>query len=266
MCLQITSINGTITWDTKGDLNGKIVVSAVRGPHESDIRAFHRKGAIAAIFIRPGTFLPGFGMYIVDGHSRSDLALPTMEATYTKDKHILKLPEGSFVRCLPTENLHKKANDTKFQLIMNLVQSFWELAIIFIACYRIYQFYIDLHSPIFSVAPLCCTLEGIAAALRLVYTVVDPFYTYRILDNTTSIVMVTVSWPFSEAAGILLTFFCTYFIVIGVFNADSRSDSGHCLVFKQVPRHWPILLQDPFSPTSPSHFPVETLRKSRIRH
>lgn len=207
---QITSINGTITWNRNGDMRGKIVLSPLLSPHETYIREFQRKGASAIVFYRPGAFHPGLSMYFVDASDRRDLAIPTMEATFTKDKSFLLLPEGAFIRCLPTENLHKKATETKFQLIMNLIHSFWEMAIIAIAAYRIYQFYVELHVPIYSIAPLCCTLEGVAAALRLAYTVVDPFFTYRMLSYDVSIVLVTISWPFSEAAGILLTFFCTY--------------------------------------------------------
>lgn len=161
------------------------------------------------MFYRPGTFPPGFGMYIVDGSNRSDLAIPVLEATYGPHDNFLKLPEGTSIQCVPTENLHKKFADTKFQLVMNLVHSFWEMAIAVIAAYRLYQFYFELHSPFFSIAPLCCMLEGMAALIRLAYTVFDPFYTYRVLTYYVSIVLVTLSWPFSEAAGILLTFFCT---------------------------------------------------------
>lgn len=203
-------MNGTVTLDKDGDVRGKIVVTQTQPPVEIIVRELQHKGAAAVIFARVGTFQPGFSMYVVTGKSRSDLWLPVMEATFPPGKHILKLPEGSFVQCIPTENLHKRAYETKFQLIMNLILSFWEIAIIVIACHRIYQFYFVAHSPLLSIAPLCCTLEAIAAALRLAYTLVDPFFTYRMLRLEASNVLITVSWPFSESAGILLTFFCTY--------------------------------------------------------
>lgn len=228
---QLPPINGTITWNRSGDVRGKIVVSPNLPPHEASIREFQAKGAAAVLFYRIGSYPPGFSMYVVDGSNRGDIWLPVMEVTSAKNKHFPKLSEGAFVQCIPTENLHKKANDSKFQLVMNLVQSLWEMAIVFVAVYRLFQFYFVAHFPLFSIAPLCCTFEGVAAALRLAYTVVDPFYTYRMLDFSTSVVLVTISWPFSESAGILLTFFCTYFSIvkmppqIGLISLNNRRDS-----------------------------------------
>ena len=94
---------------------------------------------------------------------------------------------------------------------MNLVLSFWEMGIIFLGSYRIYQFYALAGLPWLAVAPICCAFEVAAAILRFAYTIVDPFFTYRMMSDSASNIMITISFPFSEAAGILLTLFCTYF-------------------------------------------------------
>ena len=194
-----------------GEISGKIVLAPSLTPHESRIRKLQAKGAAAVVFLRKGNYPPGFTMYLVDGRSRSDLYLPTMEAVIPHSRNnLFNLPEGSFVQCIPTENLHKKAHDTKFQFVMNLVQSFWEMAIIGVASLRIYQFYFLAHVPLLSIAPVCCAFEAIGAAIRLSLTCVDPFQTYRMLPQNVGTVLATLSWPFSEAAGILLCFFCTY--------------------------------------------------------
>lgn len=203
-------MNGTITRSLKGDLTVKIYLGKTLPPHESKIRELQAKGAAAAIFYFVGNFEPGYAMYSVDGTNRSDLWLPVMEAVSPKSKSLDKLPEGAFVQCIPTENQHKRVHDTKFQLILNLIQSFWEIAIACLAVLRFYQFYVVAHYPLFSIAPLCCTLEGLGALIRLGYTVVDPFFSYRMIAYQTSMAVITLSWPFSESAGILLTFYCTY--------------------------------------------------------
>lgn len=199
-----------LTWNTTGDVAGKIVAAPSVPPHESQLRKLQSLGAKAVLYVRPGNYPAGFSMYIVDGYHRSDIWIPTMELVFTpSQKNVLSIPEGSFIQCIPTENLHKKERDTKFQFVMNLVQSFWEMGIVGVASYRISQFYALTHLPFLSIAPVCCMLEGFAALLRLSFTMVDPFLTYRMIPERVSLFMSTISWPFSEAAGMLLVFFCT---------------------------------------------------------
>ena len=147
-------------------------------------------------------------MYIIDGSNRKDIYIPAIEAAY-RNELIRELPSGSPISIRPGENKFKKAADSPFQLIFNLILSFWELAIICIGCYRIWEFYFIGGWAWTSTAPLCCLLEVIGSTLRLAYTFVDPFYTYRMLPDTATVILITVSFPFSLAAGILLTFFCT---------------------------------------------------------
>lgn len=152
-------------------------------------------------------------MYIVDGTDRRDIVIPVVEIVYPRSQPLNKLPDGTEVSIHPGTNRHKKGQDSPFQLVMNLVQSLWELAIISLGLYRVYQFYGVEQLQFLSVAPICCLLEVIAASLRLAYTCVDPFFTYRMLSNPVSLVLITLSIPFSESGGILITFFCTFLFI-----------------------------------------------------
>jgi hypothetical protein len=211
--LKMEPITGPITWNSHGDLQGKIVMAKTALGHEALARRVSKAGALAVLFIRPGKFPPGFAMYLVDGSERESITIPVMEATFPPGMHLDKLVDGSVIHASPTPNLHKKAADTRFQLVLNFIQSFWELAIMVLGSYRIYQFYFIANMPAFSVAPICCCFEVVAASLRFAYTIVDPFFAYRMLSEVASNTLITISFPFSETAGILLTFFCTSFFI-----------------------------------------------------
>lgn len=206
---QVPWLNGSITWNLNENTKGKIYVSSTFAPHEPHIRAAQRQGAIGYLAVRTGHFPPGFSMFVIDASDRREIVIPVMEVIFPRSQPLKSLPEGSYITIQPSPNRHKKANETPFQLVLNLIQSFWELAIIALGVYRLYQFYGEQGLPFLSVAPICCLFEVVAATLRLSYTCVDPFYTYRMIPDRVSLIFVTISMPFSETAGILLTFFCT---------------------------------------------------------
>jgi hypothetical protein len=202
-------MNGTIEWWPSNNVAGKIVAKyRNEPPHEPFLRQMQSLGATGVVLLRKLSAHPGFSMYIVDGSNRKDIWIPTVEATF-QTQHIRDLPSGSPISIKPGVNEFKKIADTPFQLILNLILSFWEIAIIAIGCYRIWEFYFVGGWAWSSTAPLCCLLEVIGALLRLAYTIVDPFYSYRMLPDNATIILITISFPFSLAAGILLTFFCT---------------------------------------------------------
>jgi hypothetical protein len=204
---ELEAFTAPITHDQEGDLRGKVVVVETAPPQEPVLRRLQKKQPLAVLCVRPGNFPPGFAMQLVDGSNRSDIYVPAMEAVYPKGPNLKKLPDGTVVRFEPTPNLHKRAAESKFQLIMNLVLSFWELAIMLIGSYRIYEFYALAQFPWLAIAPICCAFEVVGASIRFAYTIVDPFFTYRMISEPVSNVLITVSFPFSETAGILLTFF-----------------------------------------------------------
>lgn len=169
-------------------------------------------------------------MHIIDGSDRRDITIPVMEVIYPRSQRVDDIAEGTYITINPSPNRHKEANETPFQLIFNLIQSFWEMAIIVVGLYRVYQFYGLEDMPFLSVAPICCMLEVIAALLRLAYTCVDPFYTYRMLPDKASLLFITLHIPFSETAGILLTFFCAYLSFTFHFLHSTASQAAETAV------------------------------------
>jgi hypothetical protein len=175
------------------------------------LRDLQRQGALAVVILRKiGSHHPGFSMYIIDGSDRSDISIPVVEASYggPKGDSILSLPNNSPVTITYRENLHKRAADTKFQVILNAILSSWEFVIIILGTYRVYQFWFIQEFTWKATAPFCCVLEVIGAMFRFGYTLVDPFYAYRMIPDEVTISMITVSFPFALSSGILLTFFC----------------------------------------------------------
>jgi hypothetical protein len=129
---------------------------------------------------------------------------------YTKRVNLDLLTSGSYISIVPMVNEHKRALETPFQLVMSCILSIWEAAIIIFGLYRIHQLLLPPDSVYIAAAPICCTLEVIGATLRLIYTCTDPFFSYRILPDPVGQSGISVSFPFSFTAGVLLTFYCTY--------------------------------------------------------
>jgi len=112
------------------------------------------------------------------------------------------------VSIYPQENQWKKANDVVgFQIFLDVVHTGLETAILIVGLWRIHQWTTPSCGRLLSIGPVCIALEIVAAVLRLVYTVVDPFWTFRIYNAFFGMVMMTISMPFSLSSGILLTFF-----------------------------------------------------------
>jgi hypothetical protein len=233
----VDGVSGTIQEWPEGDMTGKIVLmKGFHAPHEKRLRQAQSRGALAVLLIREISFPPGFGMYSIDGSDRRKINIPVFEAGYgykfdpsrrqTNTSSSLlapgtqcnlnpkvklnRLSSGDTVTIIPMENRHKTALDTPFQLIMSIFLSVWETSIVSFGIYRIHQLIsFDPDSRIIAAAPICCALEVTGALLRLIYTCIDPFYTYRILPDPAAQSGITISFPFSFTAGVLLTFYCT---------------------------------------------------------
>lgn len=183
-------------------------------PHESRIAAAQRAGAVAALFYRISrSDHPGTSMFFIDGSDRKRLKIPVFEAVVrTKTHAVFSFPDGHEVQLRPQPNLYAQKGRGHFQIFANLFQSFMELAIVCVGLYRIRQFWCFTQGTwrLLAIGPMCIVLEMIGALLRLAYTCVDPFFTWRMMPYGASLTLVTVSFPFSLTAGILLAFFCTY--------------------------------------------------------
>jgi hypothetical protein len=204
--------NGTIARMGRDDLVGHIAYEIDHPPpHEPSIMKAQEAGAVAFLACRVSSNakIPGAAMYSVDGSDRHLLKIPVFEIVVRRETHeFFSLPMGSPIAIHPQPNQFYKVANTKFQLIFNLILSFFEIGIIAVGSYRIYQFWIYGSGKLYiSIGPICLSLEIVGAFLRLIYTIVDPFYTYRMLTERASSVLISISWPFTLSAGILLTFF-----------------------------------------------------------
>lgn len=171
------------------------------------------KRPLAVVFVTDGYGMPGNLMYKVDGSNRELIDMPVVEVMVPRGERALDAlcpRKGSFVNIRFGQNRWKEVNDSKFQLVLNVLLSFWELAIIFVAVWQI-RYFLRLPSHnLLSVGPLCLMLEAVGSAIRLAHTCVDPFFTYRIVPETVGKVLTTAHFPFVGSSSILLTLFCMY--------------------------------------------------------
>jgi hypothetical protein len=214
---EVKEFNGTVAFMPNDDVRGRIAVYLdFSGPHESRIKDAQEAGAVAVFIVRDYKFATGFGMYLVDGSDRTSLSIPVFEGRYnnkfqsgdckTPVVRFTKVPHGTAVIIRPLPNLFKRAADSPFQLILAIILSLWQIFIITFGLFRIYQLCIISQIPFHTSGPICCLLEAIGAAIRLAYTCTDPFWAWRILPDSGSQMLITLSFPFSLTAGILLTF------------------------------------------------------------
>lgn len=214
-------VNGSVQWYPTNSVAGHVILFSTDyiPPYEPYLREVSAKGASAAVFMfKSTTYLtPGFSMYQVDGQERKSIHIPVFEVVFGLPGTLLlpTLPNGSWISVRPSYySPWKGVADSPFQLIWNLILSFMEIAIIVIAVLRLRQFYIASEIDgqplgLFSPALLCTSFECVGALLRLAYTCVDPFESYRLLPYSVATIGTTISLPFTLSAGIVLTFFCT---------------------------------------------------------
>lgn len=193
---------------------GKIVavIDAV-APYDADIERQVKAGAIAVVFIRDRSGVPGQTMYVVTGGSQAGLTIPVVEifqvVADTKQPLSKSIPDqGMEVSLWPEENAWKVANDkTGFQVTMNLFICLWAIIIVGIGILRLNQWWSGPGWRFITIGTVCIGFEIISAALRIALCIVDPFWSFRIISDPAQNILITVNLPFTFAAGILLTFF-----------------------------------------------------------
>lgn len=148
-------------------------------------------------------------MYAVDGKNRRSINFPVAESYVLKGVNASKIPDGSHVEIFFDTNTWKTINDTVLHPILGAVLSVWEIAIICVAMFRISQFASEPGFSLLSIGPMCLSLELIGACIRFAHTIVDPYYSERMLPHVVQSVLLTIHLPFTLASGILLAFYCT---------------------------------------------------------
>jgi hypothetical protein len=205
-------VNGTLTHYPSAHVTGNIVIiKAPQYPYDPLLRelALLRPAAVLIVISKKG--VPGDGMFYVDGKNRTMINFPVAELFSNSTQDPLKIPEGTYVSVRFERNQWKDIKlGTKFQAVVGSFLSLWQLAILTIGAYRLYQFYCLETTSWLSIGPICLILEMIAVALRLALTAVDPFWTYRMLPTSASNALFTLHFPFALSSGILLTFYCTF--------------------------------------------------------
>jgi hypothetical protein len=215
--LQPGWINGTlVSYQSCTDCEGKILLwEEAQPPYDEEIKAAKRKGAIAAVMYRDRAGVPGQGMYYVTGDDQLDLTIPVVEVYQRKAEGSNRLsaaipPNGGSIeiQCWPMTNQWKEANDkAAFQIVWNVILSSLEIGIICLSLLRLDRWFHQPGTSIFSIGPLCIVTELLGAIVRFALTVVDPYFSLRLLPAVPGMILTSASFPFAFASGILLTFF-----------------------------------------------------------
>lgn len=156
--------------------------------------------------------LGGIMYFRSDARERKSINFPVAHAYFDPDFDWTKVPDGTFFEVQFEENPFLIAHETHFQAVIGAVLSLWEISLVIFGSFRIYQFLRAGESwhILLSVGPLCLILEVISSSIRFAHMSVDPIWNERFLPDTVHLALVSIHLPFSYAAGILLTFFCTH--------------------------------------------------------
>jgi hypothetical protein len=211
-------INGTLVdVDAEGSVpiqNNIAVIVGVLAPYEKVIRKYTELGAKAILILRDRGGTPGQGMYLIDGSDQKSLNVPVVEVYQfkTAKKSLYEamknhLSTGLPVTIWPQTNEWKTCNENAFQAVWNVILSFMEILILMVAFKRLHEWWEAPRLSVVSIGPICIILEVISALIRLAYTSVDPFWSYRMLPDLGSQILMTAHLPFMFSSGILLTFF-----------------------------------------------------------
>lgn len=196
------------------NLAGNIGVITHVAPYQDTLRALAKAGAVAAIAVgnRSPTLIPGQAMYYIISGDEAEITIPVVTIfQYDSDPKSLHAALREFgqvnVNIWAQENLWKTANDVYgFQVTFNIILSGMQVTIILIALVRLYD-WSQTRTGLLSIAPVCILLQTISAILRLVLTLVDPFYSFRTMSFLTSNILTTLWAPFFLTSGILLTMY-----------------------------------------------------------
>ena len=186
-----------------------LLLKAPSIPYDPHLRQLCPFKPLAIIILRYDKGIPGKAMYFTDGLDRRSIDCIVIEAFMDGTQDASKMPDGTSLQIQVETNPWKHVKETKFQAIVGSLLSAWEVIIILMGAYRLNQFFMSGATK-GSIGPLCLMFEIGAVLVRLAYTLVDPFWTYRMLHTTASNILFTAHYPFGLCSGILLTFYCTW--------------------------------------------------------
>lgn len=188
--------------------NKIVVVYDTYAPYESLLIQVCSLNPLAIVLVQVRSGTPGQGMYRIDGLDQNYINVPVAELYIGATGEFLIPVNGTKATLSPQINKWKIVNETPFQIVFNVVLSLWEIEILIMIIWKLLGFWKNQGFKILSIAQICLSFEFFGTALRLSYTLVDPYFTFRILLNTPSIVLFTINYPFTLSSGILLNFFC----------------------------------------------------------
>lgn len=183
-----------------------MVIKDVAAPYDKYIREQISNGAVAIVFLRARTGVPGQTMYLVTGKSQADLNVPVIEI-FQEDAHdsdsissLLDSEQMIQVSIWAQVNEWKVANDkTAFQVVFDVIHCFMSFGVMMIGCWRLYEWWKPEDAVWISIGPVCLILEIVGAAIRFAYCLVDPIWTFRVLPDSASFLL-TFNCPFLSPA------------------------------------------------------------------
>lgn len=176
-----------------GQTEGNICASNRASPYEPVVREMVEAGCASALILRdrdPTSDVPGSPMYyLVTGNYQESLTIPVVEGyqylSATPDALWTLLQTSSTglpVQILPQPNKWKIVAETSgFQIPFTVLISLIELAVVALGVWRMAGWILNPGAVLFSIGPVCIVLHMCSSLIKLVFMLVDPFWTYRIL-------------------------------------------------------------------------------------
>ena len=205
-------MNATVKHWPTSDVTGRIIlVRNADYPYDGLLRRLSPMRPAAVLFVQETVGYPGDGMYAVDGRERKSITIPVAETYASKKVNASTIPDGTFLEMYIEYNLYTDIKGSAYFPVMNSLVSIWEWGILILAGYHLYLFSRAQHTfSWLSIGPLCLVLEMIGLAIRFGTTILDPFYSNRLLPVQAMGILISVHMPFLISSGILLTFYCTF--------------------------------------------------------
>lgn len=178
-------MNGTLSRWAEGENVAGTLAIVETPPNWLDVERLMRKVAaqkpLAMLWVGGAFRTPGATMYLMcDGLDRKSIDVPVAEVSSSHDW--LQIPDGTYLEVFFEENQWKTTMDTHWQVIVGAVLCFWAFCNVVFGSYRIYQFWAStVNFTLFSIGPLCLLLEVLGSAIRVVITIVDPFWSARLI-------------------------------------------------------------------------------------
>ena len=204
-------VNATLKHWPTNDVEGRIIlVHKETYPYDPLLRQLSKLRPAAVLFVQETSGYPGDGMYAVDGKERRSITVPVAESYANKKINVTWIPDGTYVEMHLDYNRYVSIKTSAYFPVMNSLVSLWEWCILLLAAYHLYLFSrVQTSFSWLSIGPLCLILEMCGLAIRFATTIVDPFYSNRLLPSKAMTILYSLHMPFLISSGILLTFYCT---------------------------------------------------------